>query len=335
VLVALHLSIYPYMTWREYTLEHPTLPGVTLAEILRARGRRTVFLHTGHLDYTNQDGFLANRGYDQVLDWDKLAAGRAVSSWGGDDSLLVDKLLDWIDADRRRPFFACAWTINSHHPYEPLPGQKIIDFFQGDLPPDDYDLGRYLNTVHETDRQLGRLFDGLRERGLAEDTLVVVTGDHGQGFGWPHPTWGHGFRLYDEGVRVPLMIWNPRLFPAGRRSATVTSHVDLNPTIAHLLGFPPDPSWEGWSVFAADRPPRAYFYAANDAYLLGVREDRWKYILNATRGSEELFDLASDADEQANLAAAHADRCRRLRQRLAAWQAYVRGRFERLTGGVE
>jgi lipoteichoic acid synthase len=332
VLVALHLSIYPYMTWREYTLEYPDYPGTTLAQMLGARGSRTLFIHTGHLEYTNQDGFLASRGYDQVLDWDKLGAGPAVSSWGGDDRVLVDQLLAWVGRDRTRPFCAVAWTINSHHPYEPVPGQPLVDFFSGlpSLPPDDYDLGRYLNTVQETDRQIGRLFDGLRALGLADETLVVVTGDHGQGFGWPHPTWGHGFRVYDENVRVPLMIWNPRLFPAGRRSAVVTSHVDINPTVADLMGLPAAPGWQGRSVFAAKRPPRAYFYAANDRYLLGVREANWKYIYNATRGSEELFELASDPDEVTNVAPAQAERCRVLRQRLAAWKSFVSGELARV-----
>jgi lipoteichoic acid synthase len=233
-----------------------------------------------------------------------------------------------------RPFFALGWTINSHHPYEPVPGQTIVDFFAGlpSLPPDDYDLGRYLNTIYETDAQLGRLFDGLRARGMAEDTLVIVTGDHGQGFGWPHGTWGHGFRVYDENVRVPLMVWNPRLFPTGRRSEQVTSHVDMNPTVAELMGLPTAPAWQGRNVFASNRPPRAYFYAANDLYLLGVRDANWKYIYDATRGREELYDLARDPDEQLSLAAANSERCRVLRQRLAAWKAFAHGALVRALG---
>jgi len=335
VLTALHLSIYPDMSWREYTLEYPDYPGTTLAELLGARGYRTLFIHTGHLEYTNQLGFLAHRGYDEVLDWNRLSAGPEVSSWGGDDRVLVDKLLAWIDRERTRPFFALGWTINSHHPYEPVPGQPIVDFFAGlpTLPPDDYDLGRYLNTIHETDAQLGRLFDGLRARGMAEDTLVIVTGDHGQGFGWPHGTWGHGFRVYDENVRVPLMVWNPRLFPTGRRDAQVTSHVDLNPTVAELMGLPTAPDWQGRSVFARNRPPRAYFYAANDLYLLGVREANWKYIYDATRAREELYDLASDPDEQQSLAAVNPERCRALRQRVAAWKSFAHGALLRARNG--
>jgi arylsulfatase A-like enzyme len=329
-LASLTLSIFPYMTWREYTVEYPTYPGTTLAQVLKPRGYRTAFIHTGYLQYTNQEGFLSGRGFDALLDIEDLG-GQAVSSWGGDDRQLVDAVLGWIDQDRSRPFYAMAWTNESHHPYEPAPHHAWVDFFgSGARPPDDYDLGRYLNTVRSVDHELGRLFDGLRERGLDRDTLVVVTGDHGEAFGDPHPTWGHGARIYEENVRVPLLLWTPAAFPSGRRVATIGSHVDVMPTIAHLMGLEPASSWEGRSLFEKDRPPRAYFYAANDDYLLGVREANWKYIYNVTRGRDELFDLARDPDEQTNVAKENLEICRRLRRHLAAWRSYVKGELDRL-----
>lgn len=330
-LAAISLSIYPYMTWREYTQDYPDFPGETLADVLGECGYRTAFLTSSFLDYAGQDRFLHNRGFGEVLDWNQLGAGGAsTNSWGGSEAVLVDRTLAWIDRDRRQPFYAVVWTQQSHHPYDPAPGQPEVDYFAGRaLPPDDYDLGRYLNTLAEVDRQIGRLFAGLRARGLDQDTLVVVTGDHGEAFGEPHPTWGHGFRLYDEGVRVPLMIWNPRLFPRGARAGTLGGHVDLSPTVADLVGVAAPPSWQGRSLFAAQRAPRAYFYAANDDYLLGVREADWKYIYNATRGRDELYDLAHDPDEQVNLAGAHPERCRTLRRRLAAWKHSAAERLAR------
>jgi arylsulfatase A-like enzyme len=323
-LVALTLSVHPYMTWREYTQEHPEFPGTTAAEVLRERGYRTAFLTSGFVEYANQDAFLADRGYDEVRDFRGLDAGEPINSWGGGDAVLVDRTLQWIDRDRSRPFYATVWTQQAHHPYDPAPGQPVVDFFAtGPRPEDDYDLGRYLNAVADVDRALGRLFAGLRERGLDDETLVVVTGDHGEAFGEPHATWGHGFRLYDEGVRVPLVLWSPVLFPQGRRSDTVAGHVDVAPTVLDLLGFEAPDGWEGRSLFADRRPGRAYFYAANDHYLLGVREGDLKYIYDASRGREQLFDLARDPDEQQDLAAVRPEVCRRLRQRLAAWKQHA------------
>jgi phosphoglycerol transferase MdoB-like AlkP superfamily enzyme len=330
---ALTLSIYPYMTWREYTIEYPEMPGASLADVLKPLGYRTAFIHSGDLDYTNQRAFLDGRGFDLLWDWRDLGAP-LISSWGSHDEALVDGVLRFIDQDRDRPFFAYAWTTQSHHPYEPTPDAPVIDFFErGPLPRDDYDLGRYLNTIRYTDGELRRLFDGLRARGLADDTVVLVTGDHGEAFGEPHDAWGHGSRVYDENVRVPMMVWSPRLFPTGLRQQIVGGHVDVNPTVADALGVAPSTSWRGRSVFAKQRTGRAYFYAANDDYLLGVREGRWKYIYNATRGRDELYDLEADPLEQRNLARDHKDLCRQQRQRLAAWRDDTSRHLEEVRGG--
>jgi arylsulfatase A-like enzyme len=323
-LASMSLSIYPYMTWREYTVEYPDHPGDTLADRLDPLGYRTAFIHSGDLAYVGQDRFLRGRGFDELWGSSRLEGAAPLSSWGVEDRHLTDAVLGWIDRDPARPFFVTAWTSQSHHPYEPSPGQPFLDFFAGrPLPPDDYDLGRYLNTLREVDRQVGRLFDGLRERGLADDTLVVITGDHGEAFGDPHAAWGHGSRVWEENVRVPLVIWSPRLFPEGSRSATIGGHVDLNPTLAELMGVEPAGSWQGRSLFAAGRPPRAYFYAARDDYLLGLRENDWKYVYNATRGRDELYDLASDPHESHNVADRHPGVCERLRRRLAAWRDHA------------
>lgn len=321
-MASLTLSLYPYMTWREYTVEHPDFPGTTLAELFRARGHRTAFLHPGDLGYVNQEGFLRNRGFQALLDMGELSPGQASSSWGAEDRVAVDGALRWLDEEPGAPFFLQIWTSQSHHPYEPSAGVPFIDFFAGgELPPDDYDLGRYLNTLHEMDAQMGRLFDGLRERGIADDTLVVLVGDHGEGFGHPHRTWGHGFRLYEEGIHVPFVVWNPRLVPEGRRLPTIGGHADVNPTVADLMGMEPAPSWRGRSLFDPARPPRTCFYAANDDYLLGLREGRLKYIYNVTTGREEVYDLEADPDEQTNLASTRPEAERaRFRQRLAAWK---------------
>jgi arylsulfatase A-like enzyme len=105
--------------------------------------------------------------------------------------------------------------------------------------------------------------------------------------------------------------------------------------VLDLLGLSAPGSWQGRSLFDGSRPPRAYFYAANDDYLLGVREQQWKYIYNATVGREELFDLDHDGTEQTNLAGEHPDACRRLRQRVAAWMKYEEGHLAGLRRGPQ
>jgi len=331
-LAALSLSIWPYMTWREYTQDYPDLPGTMLAALFKQRGYRTAFVHNGHLEYTNQDAFLKGRGFDALWDFTTLANGtEPTSSWGGEDALAVDGIFRFLDEKPGEPFYVLAWTSATHHPYEPGPRlePQLENFFEGrEEPFDSWNMNRYLNLVKEADRQLGRLFAGLRERGKDGDTLVVITGDHGEAFGEPHSAWGHGSRLYDEFVKVPFVAWAPRLVTKGSRFKTVGSHVDLNPTIADLVGLPMAPSWEGRSLFDRTRSPRAYFYAAQDDYRLGVREGERKYIYNATTGDDRLYDLATDPKELHNLAAQFPEECLRLRRHVSAWREYVRRDLE-------
>ena len=223
-----------------------------------------------------------------------------------------------MDGDAQRPFFLMAWTQQTHHPYEPTPGVPMLPLSR-DPVVDDYGFDRYLNVLHETDRQMSRVFEAVRRAGRQDDTLILVTGDHGQAFGYPHESFMQGRTIYDEDVRVPLLLWLPRKYSAPARATTVGSHVDLAPTIAELAGLPPAPDWQGRSLFDSERGPRAYFYVAEDEFMLGVREERWKYILNVRDGTEELFDLTLDPGEQQNVGGLHPEICVRLRRRLAAW----------------
>jgi arylsulfatase A-like enzyme len=104
--------------------------------------------------------------------------------------------------------------------------------------------------------------------------------------------------------------------------------------VTDILGLPPDGSWQGRSLFDPLRRPRAYFFVANDGYQMGIREDGWKYILDVTNGHEELYDLRVDREERSNVAATHADMCKRLRQRLAARAEADRRFFSTLPAGV-
>jgi arylsulfatase A-like enzyme len=159
----------------------------------------------------------------------------------------------------------------------------------------------------------------------------VVVGDHGQGFGYPHEgNYTQGRTVYEEDVHVPLLIWSPRLFPTGTRTATIGGHVDLPPTLTDLAGVPPAPEWQGRSLFDPDHPPRAYFYVAEDRFKLGVREHQWKYIVDLREAVDELYDLERDPDEQHNVAPMHTDVTSRLRRRLAAWTEANRLQYERI-----
>jgi arylsulfatase A-like enzyme len=329
-LASILLSVYPKLNFRDFTQEYPLVERTSLATVFRDRGYRTAFMTSSDLGWAGWDAFLPSRGFGEVHDHHALACSEEVSSWGVEDRCLIEGLIDYLARDRSRPFFAMGWTQQTHHPYEPSPGVPLLDVLQNREPvPDEYDLQRYLNVLHETDRQLGRLFDAVRRNGLADDTVIVVVGDHGQAFGYPHDSYLQGRTAYEEDVHVPMMIWWPRRFRTQARAPVVGGHVDIALTIAELAGVPPAPDWQGRSLLDPVHPPRAYFYVAQDEFKLGVREDEWKYIYDLRAGTEELYDLGRDPDERTPVGGEPA-RATRLRQRLAAWAEANRRQYERL-----
>ena len=328
-MVAMLLSTYPKLDFRDLTEQYPDFPGTSLATVFRSRGYRTTFVTPSDMEWAGWRGFLEGHGFEDVLDYRDLACPEMLSSWGVEDRCMVDKVVDLIARADARPFFVTGWTTQTHHPYEPSPGVLALDLLR-EATPDDWALGRYLNVVHETDRHLARIFEAVRRAGLEQDTLIVVTGDHGQAFGYPHDTYVQGRTVYEEDVHVPLMMWYPRIYKTTARLPVVGSHVDLAPTIAELTGLPAAPEWQGRSLFEESHPGRAYFYVAEDHFRLAVREANWKYIYSVRDGRDELYDLQADPLEQRNVAAQHPDRRDRLRQRLAAWTEANRRQYERV-----
>ena len=329
-LAALLLSVYPKLNFRDFTEEYPRVERTSLATLFHERGYRTAFMTPSDMGWAGWGTFLPARGFDEVRDQHALACSPPISSWGVEDRCLADALIAYIRQDPARPFFVMGWTQQTHHPYEPSPDTAIADLVGDREPsPDAYDLNRYLNVLRETDRQLARVFDALRESGLADNTIVAVVGDHGQAFGYPHDSYLQGRTVYEEDVQVPLLIWWPRRYASLQRAPIIGGHIDLAPTIAELAGIPPAPDWQGRSLFDSERAPRAYFYVAQDEFKLAVREGGWKYILDLRRGTDELYDLDHDPAEQHNLAADQQARCSRLRQRLAAWAEANRRQYDR------
>jgi len=327
-LAAMLLSRYPKLDFQDITDEYPMLPGTSLAEVFHAHGARTAFVTSSSLTWGHWIDFLARRGFDELRDYHSLPCSEPPSEWGVEDRCMVDAIIQFIGQHRERPFFVMGWTTQTHYPYEPTSGVPHLELLR-EPGPDQWELDRYLNALHESDRQLGRLFAGIREAGLESDTLTVIVGDHGQAFGYPHNSYAQGQTAYEEDVRVPLLIHFPRAYRDGTRSKVLGGQVDLAPTITELAGLPAAAEWQGRSLFSTLRAPRVYFSVGEDRFILGVREENWKYLFDLRQGTGELYDLDRDPDEQHNLASVESARSARLRQHLAAWMEFNRQQYLR------
>lgn len=197
-------------------------------------------------------------------------------------------------------------------------------------------VARYLGEVELLDAQLGKILDVLEARGLADNTVVIVTADHGDLCG------GHGmvdkhYVMYDDVTRVPLFVRWPAGAAAGADCDAFVSHsVDLAATFCALAGAPIPDGFRGLALTDLLADPRAAWpredifacYHGNQFGLYSqrmVRDRRWKYVWNAV-AEDELYDLATDPGEIHNAAGdpAHAATLSRLRTRLVAWMEETR-----------
>jgi arylsulfatase A-like enzyme len=212
---------------------------------------------------------------------------------------VVDSVLRLLPG--REPFFGFVHFYDAHQPCRAPPE---LERKFGDA---------YFASIHLADRALGRLLDALKEQGVLERTIVVVTADHGEGRG-DHGQTTHGLLLHDATQRVPLLIRVPG-FAARRIEGVVATLADLVPTLLQLLEVEPPPGLDGRSLFPALRGREL---DAGDAYmeslfpqhgfdfapLYGVRTPEWKLVLGAR---PHLWHLADDAKELRDVAAEKPD----------------------------
>jgi arylsulfatase A-like enzyme len=177
---------------------------------------------------------------------------------------------------------------------------------------DDYD-----DCLVDLDEKLGRLFDSLKKTGRLDNTLIIITADHGEGFG-EHNLQGHGISLYQPELRVPLLVVHPKLAPAAKVISTPVSTRNIAATITDLTGYGDTSPFPGSSLArlweSKEKSPgfpdpivsevnRAHKLMEELAHvpaargvMRSLREDRLMYIRNGD-GIEELYDLAADPDE--------------------------------------
>jgi len=230
--------------------------------------------------------------YDDAFEQDGRTERRAAE--------VTDAVLARLPAiDDDAPLFLWAHYFDPHASYEPPP-------------PFDAAVDRYRGEIAYTDREIGRLLDGLGRAGRLDNAVVVVVADHGEAFG-EHGETHHGLFVYEPTVHVPMIAtWKGRIAP-GTVVDAVVSQVDLAPTLLGLLGLPAMPDVDGVDLSptlrAAGEPaarrgvrienllPRLEF---GWSPLHAFREDDWKYIA-APR--PELYDLAADPGETEDLVA--------------------------------
>lgn len=269
----------------------------TLATILKGRGYRTgAFVSAFVLDKQ----FGLNRGFDRYDDEVEIQhSGANVLEAERPAGAVTARALEWLNTQSNQPFFCWLHYYDPHEPYMPPPA------FRGRF------RNPYDGEIAYMDSELAKVISWLERRGLQDQTLIVVAGDHGESFG-EHGEMGHAAFIYETNLHVPLFFIHPKVVKLGRVKAPV-SLVDLFPTMLDLFGLPHPEGLRGQSLVAAltgGQPEARTCYAESEhtysihnwAQQRALMTDSWKFVSST---KPELFDRKNDRGETRNRAADH------------------------------
>jgi arylsulfatase A-like enzyme len=324
----------------------------TLAEILSGQGYQTAAVVSSFvldrrfgLDQgfeTYQDDFEAEESTVKLEEWRGHDVPKGFDRRADDATRRATRWL-WFERDKERPFFLFVHFFDPHSPY--APPEEFAQHFTlgpalGSKRGAEYaeELRKYDAEIAYTDRELGSLLGAFEAQGLLDDTLVVVTSDHGEGL-MDHGVWLHGLDVHEESVRVPLLLRWPGVVPEGKRASEPVALVDLAPTLLDLMSIPHDrESLEGRSLApylrgeASLDPNQPVFLHRRwiadtrvdgvevSGEQFGVRVGGLKLIDHTTDRSDELYDVEADPGETRNLLSRSPDDHQRLSKILESWK---------------
>ena len=322
----------------------------TLAEILRDDGYDTTCV-----------GFSgpSARGFDTYLEysgWGPDASGRSPKAENLNKTTLPE-LNRLIDQSDEKPFFLFLRHMDPHSPYlPPAPYERMFyhgdecdpsntsmepvmtfkpfcDYFASWMPPGitdkDYVIAQYDGAIAYMDACIQTLFNALETRGVLDETIVVINGDHGETL-YDHECWFDHHGLYDVTLHVPLIIRYPGRVPAGKRVAGYNQHKDLVPTLLELADIETNIAFDGESLTALmSGEITSYdseFYITECTWMRkhGWRTPEWKLIVALEpdfhfKPPVELYNLIQDPDENNNLVDTHPDIVNVLETRMKRW----------------
>ena len=246
-------------------------------------------------------------------------------------------VLPWIKRNKDTRFFLFVNYFDPHAPYGLPKGYKnhynrgyksnlgglvsqLNNIMYRKYSPTEDDLNflisLYDSQINFLDLHIAQLFDTLVSCGIDRNTIVVITSDHGEAFG-EHGLMQHGFSLYEDQIKVPLLLWGIKQFPGSQRISTQVQIIDILPTILNLINIPPPKNIRGQSLIPlisgredSVRPyALAEIFEDKAVYRFGeefrrdlkcVRTSEWKHITSST-GEKELYNVIEDRKEMRNL----------------------------------
>lgn len=299
------------------------LPSPCLPTLLGEKGYSTAFFQSAVGEFERRPALTRNLGYQDfhpVEDFPTEGFGRA-NYFGWEDDIMLEPSRNWVRQQGNKPFLLTYLTVTGHHDYT-LPASFELEHYS-----DDEEFNNYLNDARYVDRFVSKVFAMLAAEGHAKDTMVVVIADHGEGFG-EHGLRQHDNTIYNEGIRVPYLVYDP----TDQRARTVERPVSTRSvpaTIADVLGYRLTGGMEREdSLYAKDADEPVRVSCQSDNRCMALIDGTTKYIMHFGNRPDEVFDLAADPQERDNIIGeVSAARLKEMRADLLRWRSEVRAEY--------
>ena len=320
-LVASVCGVAPPLDTRNTESEPGVIPARCLPELLKEEGYRSVHFQSATEKFERRAMLVENFGQEDFYPTEAMEKEgfQEANYFGYEDDIMLEPSRTWLEENGDEPFFATYLTVTPHHDYVVPDRYGTKEFVE------DEELNKYLNTVRYQDFFLKNLFKQYRQFGLYEDTIFIVLGDHGEGFG-EHGLMQHDNTIYNEGLHVPLLIHDPRR-PEARRLEPPVDELDVLPTVVDMLGYRiGGGDYPGVSMLAPPGETRTLMASCyhERTCLASIRGDE-KYIYFYGNKGDEYYDLSEDPQERENIIDQQdEERIEELRKDLLAWEAKVK-----------
>lgn len=268
---------------------------IGLPHVMREEGYQTAYFHNGDLHFDQQLEFFKRNGFEKFVGKEELLQRfphADFTSWGVHDEYLMRHAADFLEG-QKEPTFLSLLTMTNHHPWL-IPKEYPAPSFEEVA---DRTYRRHLQTMHYSDWALGLFIDLLKQKGVMENCLLLILGDHGQPMGRCEPNDAHYYYLHEEVIHVPLLLLSKGLSPA--LIPTLASQVDLPLTVMDLLGISAVHHSSGRSLMRKKSDPQIFFSAPYGEGYLGCRKGDKKVLCSPLMRKEIVFDLSSDPEELA------------------------------------
>src|SRR5918998_2014107 len=296
--VAVNCGIEPPL-YRGPEFDPGGIPVPCLASLLKNQGYRTVFFASTNNTIDNFDAVVRGFGYEEIYSSEVMdrKGYQVTNTFGYEEDIMLGPSQEWLKKNGNEPFLAQYFTGTGHHSYECVPNRYGYEYFS-----EDEKLDRYHNCLRLLDHFLYNLFEQYKRLGLYEDTIFVLYGDHGEGFG-EHGREMHGDTIWEEGLWIPLLVHAPGWFENGEWVEELASQIDILPTVLDMLGYEVENGeYPGYSLLRPLPKERTLMSSCVYPYrCIASLKETEKYIYHYGDQPDELFDLSEDPLEEHNL----------------------------------